>query len=273
MFTRIWFGELKGKPINYAKFVCDYESDINTLPTTSAPSILDAEIKPCSVGSIAICTENQGLYVLNNQDEWVLFRDGTSGGGGTGGTIEAITGLSGAHYTLDPRDYYYDDQGSYVDEYEKHGYDYVSILRYRVYVDWDYLAGDGDPLPTALSDSRQDENKWFEIELLGYADEAISLDIHDAYPYYISDKHNLDDYDDDEILHEFTKALLQGRANVRDIYYDGGVAALSLEDWDTYNYRDIISVYLSRAAFELTICEDAFFTEIWRLTPEMEVEE
>lgn len=99
MIKQTWYGELKGKPINYARFVLDHKSDLALLPNTTycsyndgtedgpvimslEPEDSNAKFKTCSVGSQAFCLENKTMYVLNNQDEWVAFRGGSTGGGG-----------------------------------------------------------------------------------------------------------------------------------------------------------------------------------------------
>lgn len=45
---------------NMAEFLCDYESDVASLPTS------------CGPGSKAKVVENGNLYILNTQQQWVL---------------------------------------------------------------------------------------------------------------------------------------------------------------------------------------------------------
>lgn len=63
-------------PYDYAEFICDTASDISNLPTR------DSEF-PCSVGSKALVLETKDVYMLDNSNEWVLYGNIESGGGGS----------------------------------------------------------------------------------------------------------------------------------------------------------------------------------------------
>ena len=58
---------------NMAEFLCDYETDVASLPTS------------CGPGSEAKVVENGNLYILNNQHQWVLQPAADSGGSGSSG--------------------------------------------------------------------------------------------------------------------------------------------------------------------------------------------
>lgn len=60
MFTDICFGA-NGKSHLYREFICDYESDIQDLPT---------DREKISVGSKALIVETKKVYILNNVREW-----------------------------------------------------------------------------------------------------------------------------------------------------------------------------------------------------------
>lgn len=53
---------------NMAEFLCDYETDVASLPTS------------CGPGSEAKVVENGNFYILNNQHQWVLQPAAGSGG-------------------------------------------------------------------------------------------------------------------------------------------------------------------------------------------------
>lgn len=61
---------------NMAEFLCDYETDVASLPTS------------CGPGSEAKVVENGNLYILNNQHQWVLQPAAGSGGSGSGSSGE-----------------------------------------------------------------------------------------------------------------------------------------------------------------------------------------
>ena len=56
-----------------AKFVCDTEADIATLPT---------EKNKVYPGSTAVVASSGNLYILNASREWVLFKSNAGGNGG-----------------------------------------------------------------------------------------------------------------------------------------------------------------------------------------------
>lgn len=64
---------------NLAKFICDTESDLTSLPTLTAPSA-DGSSEPCGVGSVAVVLNNQTCYMLSNAGTWVEY--GSTAGGG-----------------------------------------------------------------------------------------------------------------------------------------------------------------------------------------------
>lgn len=61
---------------NMAEFLCDYETDVASLPTS------------CGPGSEAKVVENGNLYILNNQRQWVLQPAAGSGGSSSGSSSE-----------------------------------------------------------------------------------------------------------------------------------------------------------------------------------------
>lgn len=63
-----------GKPFyNMAEFLCDYETDVASLPIS------------CGPGSTAKVVENGNFYILNTLKQWVL-QPANSGGSGSGGS-------------------------------------------------------------------------------------------------------------------------------------------------------------------------------------------
>ncbi len=64
---------------NMAEFLCDYETDVASLPTNVGP------------GSTAKVVENGNFYILNNQHEWILQpASGSSSGGTSSGEDDII---------------------------------------------------------------------------------------------------------------------------------------------------------------------------------------
>lgn len=78
-------------PYNYAEFICDSENDINNLPTKTSEFA-------CSIGSKALVLETKNVYILNNDNEWVLYGNIESSGGGginpSGLSIATISQIS-----------------------------------------------------------------------------------------------------------------------------------------------------------------------------------
>lgn len=68
MYSRLCYGK-QDRPYNYCEFVCDFESDILTLPTNTNKSS-DGKMQTCSVGSVATVIDTKKTYILNNQGEW-----------------------------------------------------------------------------------------------------------------------------------------------------------------------------------------------------------
>lgn len=63
---------------NMAEFLCDYETDVASLPTG------------VGAGSTARVVENGNFYILNNQKLWVLQPANSSGGGSTPGEGDTV---------------------------------------------------------------------------------------------------------------------------------------------------------------------------------------
>lgn len=70
MITQIGFTR-EGKPYNYGEYQCDYETDVQNLP----------KIGVCAVSSKAYVSETSNVYVLSNQNTWLLGGNTKSGGG------------------------------------------------------------------------------------------------------------------------------------------------------------------------------------------------
>lgn len=68
---------------NMAEFLCDYETDVASLPTS------------CGPGSEAKVVENGNLYILNNQHQWVL-QPATGSGSSSGEDDITILGEASA---------------------------------------------------------------------------------------------------------------------------------------------------------------------------------
>ena len=77
MWTRICYGK-QDMPFNYSEFICDTEDDLNNLPTNKKRGVDNSTVPPCSVGSQATIVEPKKVYILNNNNEWVLLKDYTS---------------------------------------------------------------------------------------------------------------------------------------------------------------------------------------------------
>lgn len=75
MVTRIVYGSQNG-PYNYSKFIIDNEEDIAMLPTSVKNGLSgDHVLRPCSIGSTAIITNERKKYILNNQNQWTLLEN------------------------------------------------------------------------------------------------------------------------------------------------------------------------------------------------------
>lgn len=74
MWTRLCYGK-KDKPFNYSEFICDSKEDLIELPTNKSPSNVNKNILSCSIGSIALCISEKQFFILNNVNEWKLFKD------------------------------------------------------------------------------------------------------------------------------------------------------------------------------------------------------
>lgn len=77
MWTRLCYGK-KDKPFNYSEFICDSIRDLIELPTNKKPSNINKNILPCATGSIALAIEEKQFFILNNMNEWKLFKDNNS---------------------------------------------------------------------------------------------------------------------------------------------------------------------------------------------------
>lgn len=68
-----------GKPFyNMAEFLCDYDTDVASLPTS------------CGPGSTAKVVENGDYYILNNNHEWVKQPKNSGGGGSSSSEGEIV---------------------------------------------------------------------------------------------------------------------------------------------------------------------------------------
>lgn len=68
-----------GKPFyNMAEFLCDYDSDVNSLPTS------------CGAGSTARVVESGDIYILNNSHEWVKQPKNSGGGSSSSSEGEIV---------------------------------------------------------------------------------------------------------------------------------------------------------------------------------------
>lgn len=71
MYTRICYGK-RDMSYNYSEFICDYESDIQNLPTSKNKG---KDGVTCSIGSKALVIDSKKIYILNNSNEWKEFLD------------------------------------------------------------------------------------------------------------------------------------------------------------------------------------------------------
>lgn len=77
MWTRICYGK-RDMPFNYSEFICDTEEDLDNLPTNEKKNVNGSSTQSCSVGSQATIVQPKKVYVLNNNNEWVLLKDYTA---------------------------------------------------------------------------------------------------------------------------------------------------------------------------------------------------
>ena len=63
MFIQISWSRI-GKPYNYAEFLCETDSDVAALPTQKGK---------CAVGSKAFVLSSSKTYILNNNNQWVVY--------------------------------------------------------------------------------------------------------------------------------------------------------------------------------------------------------
>ena len=73
MFQKIVSGNKL--PYNYAEYICDAASDISDLPTQESEFA-------CSIGSKALVLETKDVYILNGNNQWVLYGNIETSGGG-----------------------------------------------------------------------------------------------------------------------------------------------------------------------------------------------
>ena len=66
---------------NIGRFICDFKSDIDDLPTQER-SAKYPSMDCVGSGSTAVVVEDASEYILDNQGNWKLYRDGSGGGGG-----------------------------------------------------------------------------------------------------------------------------------------------------------------------------------------------
>ena len=66
---------------NIGRFICDAKSDIDDLPSQTR-SAKYPEMDCVASGSTAVVVEDASEYILDNQGNWKLYRDGSGGGGG-----------------------------------------------------------------------------------------------------------------------------------------------------------------------------------------------
>lgn len=64
---------------NHQEFICDFISDVNSLPKQSG-----SEDK-CPTGSKAFVIEDSSKWILNSEGNWIQVLTGSGGSGGTGG--------------------------------------------------------------------------------------------------------------------------------------------------------------------------------------------
>lgn len=64
MFIQISWSRI-GKPYNYAEFLCETDSDVAALPTQKGK---------CAVGSKAFVLSSSKTYILNNNNQWVVYK-------------------------------------------------------------------------------------------------------------------------------------------------------------------------------------------------------
>lgn len=62
------------------RFICDYSTDLADLPTQN-PSATYPDFGCVQSGSIAVVVEEACEYILDNQGQWKLYRDGTDDDG------------------------------------------------------------------------------------------------------------------------------------------------------------------------------------------------
>lgn len=87
MYTRVCYGK-RDMLFNYSEFICDYESDIQNLPTSKK---VGTDGVVCSVGSKALILDTKKLYILTNQDEWKEFLDYKTQVSVSGDAVEIAT--------------------------------------------------------------------------------------------------------------------------------------------------------------------------------------
>ena len=85
MFIQISWSRI-GKPYNYAEFLCETDSDVAALPTQKGK---------CAVGSKAFVLSSSKTYILNNNNQWVVY-NASSDKDGFSPTVD-VTPISGGH--------------------------------------------------------------------------------------------------------------------------------------------------------------------------------